>query len=85
MFRKIFLNHPRSVGETYLQHFWHALSFSLMMFYGAFACFIHALIPSACERTGSNAIMKLHDRMVTNRANLTKSKKFPTDTEKQAA
>lgn len=85
MFRKVFLDHPRSVGETYFQHFWHALSFSLKMFYGGIACFMHALIPCLCERTGSNAIITLHDRMVSNRANLTKNKKFPTDTEKQAA
>ncbi|MCP5150944.1 MAG: hypothetical protein H6983_25090 [Ectothiorhodospiraceae bacterium] len=63
--------HLDDVGETYLQHLGHALSFSVTMFLGAAACLVHALLPFAFVRTGSDCIRRLHDRMVVNRRNLT--------------
>lgn len=67
MIKRLFITHPASVGESYGEHFRHALSFSAAMFLGAVACLVHALIPSMCERTGSGIITRLHDRMVVNR------------------
>lgn len=63
--------HLDSVGETYLQHLRHAMGFSAVMFLGSLVCLVHALLPFLFERTGSNCIRTLHDRMVTNRHNLT--------------
>ena len=67
MIRRLFIVHPRSVGETYFQHLCHSLSFAATMFAGAFACLVHALLPFLFERTGSGIITRLHDRMVLNR------------------
>ncbi len=67
MIKRLFLTHPASVGESYGQHFVHALSFSAAMFAGALACFIHALVPLLFKQTGSGIITRLHDRMVANR------------------
>jgi len=75
MFRKVFLDHPRSVDETYLEHLFQATRFSMKMVYGGFACFVHGLIPSLCERTGSAAITDLHDIMVKNRSGQTPARK----------
>ena len=61
------LDHPRSVGESYFQHQRAALGFALSLLQAAGACFIHALVPSLFESTGSRAIADLHERMVTNR------------------
>ena len=66
-FRKLFVSHPESVGETWFEHLCHASWFAGMMLYGGVACLIHALIPGACEKTGSKVITLLHDRMVVNR------------------
>lgn len=65
--RNLFTDHPASVGETYLQHLWTASGFAVRMLFGAMACFIHALLPFAFEKTGSQCIESLHDRMITNR------------------
>lgn len=67
MIKRLFIAHPTSVGESYGEHFRHALAFSAAMFVGAAACLVHALIPSMCQRTGSGIIARLHDRMVINR------------------
>jgi len=67
VFTRLFLEHPRSVGESYLEHQRHALRFGCSLFLASLACFIHAIVPGLCVRTGSTAIKRLHDRMVTNR------------------
>lgn len=72
-FRKLFVSHPESVGETYFEHLCHASWFAGMMIYGGIACLIHALIPGACEKTGSKVITLLHDRMVVNRVKTPKA------------
>lgn len=64
---EFFQKHPRSVGETYLEHFTVAASFGAMMIIGGLGCLIHAVIPAWFEFTASRMILKLHTRMVTNR------------------
>lgn len=67
MFKRIFMAHPASVGESYPAHLAQALTFAAAMFVGAVACLIHAFIPSLFERAGSAVIERLHSRMIINR------------------
>jgi len=67
MVDKLFRAHPRSVGETYFQHMGHAASFGFALIGAGLACLVHAVVPALCVRTGSRAIISLHDRMVVNR------------------
>lgn len=60
MIRKIFLDHPESVDESYGEHFIFALGFSIKLFGAAFAALIHALIPAACEKTASKTVAALY-------------------------
>lgn len=62
-----FTSHPNSVGESYFQHLFTALSFAIKMLVGSMACFIHAVFPFMCTKTGSQAITELHDKMVEHR------------------
>lgn len=65
-----FTDHPASVGESYGEHFVTAAGFSLSLFRAAFVCAVHAVLPFAFEKTGSQCITGLHDRMVTHRSRL---------------
>lgn len=65
--RRLFTDHPASVGETYLQHLCAASGFALRMLGGAIACFMHALLPFTFRHTGSDCISELHERMVLKR------------------
>ncbi|MFZ5704828.1 MAG: DUF6356 family protein [Pseudomonadota bacterium] len=65
--KKLFLDHPASVGENYAEHFAHAASFAGLLGLAAVACLLHALVPCMCESTASGLVTRLHDRMVTNR------------------
>ncbi len=62
-----FTQHPATVGETYGEHFSSAMGFSLALFKAAIVCGIHAGLPFRFEKTGSQCITDLHDRMVANR------------------
>jgi hypothetical protein len=67
MIRSLFLSHPQSVGETYMEHQGVALSFAAELFVASLACAVHAVVPGLCTRTGSRTIERLHARMVANR------------------
>jgi hypothetical protein len=67
MFKRLFVEHPASVGESYLEHMGVAASFGGAMFLGSLACFVHALFPGLCVKTGSGVVTTLHHRMVTHR------------------
>ena len=62
MISKVFLDHPRSVDETYLQHARFAGGFSLKLFGAAFAALIHAVIPAAFDKTASRLIADMYAR-----------------------
>jgi hypothetical protein len=70
MFERFFLRHPRSVGESYGEHFVSAAKFAAIMVAAGVACLVHAFIPGLFVRTGSKAVEKLHDRMGQNRSRL---------------
>ena len=63
MLRRLFTDHPASVGESYGHHLRVAGGFGLAMLAGAAACFVHALVPALFPRTGSGTIKRLHARL----------------------
>jgi Family of unknown function (DUF6356) len=64
MVRKLFLEHPAEVGETYPQHFGVAAGFAVAMILGGLGALIHAFIPAFCKTTGSQTVNRLHARLV---------------------
>ena len=67
MIRRLFIEHPASVNETYFEHLCAAISFATAMAVATLACLVHAFLPFLCVTTGSRKITELHDRMVDNR------------------
>lgn len=64
---QLFTEHPASVGETYGEHMASAFSFGSAMIVAGFACLLHGIFPFLFVKTGSAAITRLHQRMVTHR------------------
>ena len=54
-----FVDHPRSVGESYGEHFTVALGFGLRLIGAGLACLVHACVPGWFTRTGSRAVRAL--------------------------
>ena len=65
--RYLFKDHPRSMGETYLEHLRRAFSFGATMMMAGIACMLHGLLPVIFPTTGSRAVTRLYDRMVVSR------------------
>lgn len=63
--RQCFTEHPASVNETYAQHFRAAAGIGMTMIGGGLACFAHALLPFTLVTRGSEIIIRLHERIVT--------------------
>ena len=62
-----FTEHPASVGESYTEHLKTASGFGFAMIASGLACLVHGLFPALFERTGSETIERLHERMIVNR------------------
>ncbi|MDF0488159.1 DUF6356 family protein [Sphingomonas sp. H39-1-10] len=68
MFRRLFLDHPASVGESYGEHFGVASRFGVTMIAAGVAALIHGILPFAFKTTGSRAIIRLHRQIAEKRA-----------------
>jgi hypothetical protein len=61
MFRRLFIDHPRSVGESYGQHAGFALGVGLRMIGAGLACVLHGVFPFLFVKTGSKCISELNE------------------------
>ena len=68
MIDRLFFAHPRTVDETYTEHFAIAGKFGLTMIRGGVCALIHAVVPAWCMTTGSDTIRRLNKIMVEQRA-----------------
>ena len=57
--RSAFVEHPRSVGESYGEHFAVATGFGLRLIGAGLACLVHAWVPAWFTRSGSRAVRSL--------------------------
>ncbi|MDE1172588.1 MAG: DUF6356 family protein [Parvibaculaceae bacterium] len=66
--KRLFTDHPESVGESWVRHFGVAFRFGLVFTGTGLACMVHALLPFLFVRTGSETVIRLHREMMTRRA-----------------
>jgi len=58
--KNLFLTHPQSVDETYLEHMAFAGRFSGKLFLAAGAALAHAVFPFMFEKTASRMIAEMY-------------------------
>ena len=63
MFGRLFLDHPRSVDESYFEHLLFAGGFALRLLGAGLAALVHAMIPCLFEKTASQLITQMHDKI----------------------
>jgi hypothetical protein len=59
----LLFDHPRSVGESYSEHFSIAFMFGVRMFVGALAALVHALLPCLFKTTASSIVRRLNAQL----------------------
>lgn len=67
MFRRLFVDHPKSVDENYLEHFGVAGRFGVTMIWGGLCALVHAIVPGWCITSGSDTVKRLNHIMVEQR------------------
>ena len=63
MLRKLFMDHPASVDESYVEHMWFAIGFAGLLFAAGLAALVQAVIPGLCKTTASRLIRKMYARI----------------------
>ncbi len=67
MLDRLFLAHPRAVGESYPEHMGAALTVAARLFVASLKCVVHAVVPAWCKTSGSDAIIKMHGEIAPRR------------------
>lgn len=62
MLRKLFIDHPASVGKSYPAHLWGAWRYGGRLFAAAIAAFAHGLVPAVFPHTASDIVARLAER-----------------------
>lgn len=65
---RVFLAHPRMVGESYLEHSTFALRIAARLLMAGMAALLHAIVPCLCETTASRIILAMNAEIVARRA-----------------
>lgn len=74
MFNKLFVDHPKSIGEGYVEHFGIAMRFGATMVTGGFGCIVHAFVPGLFVKTASDTTKALNDELQARRNGFAKSR-----------
>lgn len=61
--KRLFVEHPQAVGETYGEHFAMASRFGLRLARLSGAAFLHAVVPGVCKTTVSDEVKRMADDM----------------------
>lgn len=65
---RVFLAHPRTVDETYLEHCAFAFRISLRLLLAGSAALLHAVVPCLCETTASRIVLAMNADIVARRS-----------------
>jgi hypothetical protein len=83
MIDRIFLSHPRSVGESYTEHAGVAAKFGVTMVVGGLACILHAIVPAVFPRVASDRVKRLYAQMVARQPSMQQRRPAFTEPEWQ--
>lgn len=65
---RLLFAHPRTVGESYVEHAGIAGRFGATMVAGGLRCLVHAVLPAVFERSASDCVARLHGELTRRRA-----------------
>ncbi len=63
LLKRVFVEHPHSVDESYIQHMRFAMGFAGQLFVAGGMALVHAFIPCLFEKTASARIQAMHARL----------------------
>jgi hypothetical protein len=67
MFARLFVEHPRAVGEGYFEHLGVAFGVGWRLLRTALKCMVHGLVPGLYKTAGSDTILAMASEIVPRR------------------
>jgi hypothetical protein len=67
MMKRLFVDHPQSLGMSWASHGAGAVRIGARMIGGGVACLVHAVVPGVFTETAGRTVAGLHDYMVKRR------------------
>ena len=58
-FRRLFLQHPQEVGESYGHHFIASSTYGTRLLKAACKAYVHALVPCLCKTAASDTVREM--------------------------
>ena len=59
MFARLFVDHPRAVGESYFEHMGAAFAVGWRLFRTSLKCMVHGIVPGLYKTSGSDTILTM--------------------------
>jgi Family of unknown function (DUF6356) len=72
--RKLFLEHPATVDESYFEHLVFAFRFSTRLFRIGLAALMHGVVPATFETTASSEVLALAEEIRTRRQRMAETR-----------
>ena len=77
LFGRLFTEHPRSLGMTWIGHGVGAVSIALQLIAAGFGCLVHALVPGWFTQTAGRTVARMHEHMLARKAGAANPNDWP--------
>ncbi len=74
---RMFLEHPRSLGMSWLEHGAGAIVIGATLVGAGTACLIHAFVPGWFTQTAGKTVDRMHGHMIRRKADATDPENWP--------
>ena len=77
MIARLFRDHPRSLGMSWVSHGVGAVAIGAKMIVAGAACIVHAIIPGLFTETAGRTVVGLHEQMTRRKAGAANPQGWP--------
>ncbi len=77
MIARLFRDHPRSLGMSWVSHGVGAMAIGAKMIAAGAACIVHAIIPGLFTETAGRTVVGLHEQMNRRKAGAANPEGWP--------
>jgi hypothetical protein len=74
---RLFLEHPRSLGMTWLGHGVGAVAIGLRLIGAGAACLVHAVVPGIFTQTAGRTVARMYEHMGRRKAGAANPENWP--------
>jgi hypothetical protein len=75
--KRLFLDHPRSLGMTWASHGLGALAIGIRLLAAGLACLVHAVVPGFFTQTAGRTITEIYGHMTERKAAAANPENWP--------